>query len=238
MKCIAIDDEPLALKLLAHYCNQAPSIRLIGSYTDPLDGLSYIRSLKPDLLFLDINMPEISGVHIAKSLEKETMVIFISAHREYAVEGFDLDVVDYLLKPFSFERFMKAYVKAEERFLAKRTKAIAEPLHDGKIISFKYNYQNIQLPLSAILYIEAFDNYIKIITPAKTYMPVMTMKTIQSLLPAEDFIRVHKSFIVAVGKIKSFNSGKIVTDRKQIPVGRCFRKDFMDRMRSGASEIR
>ncbi|MDR2680075.1 MAG: LytTR family DNA-binding domain-containing protein, partial [Tannerella sp.] len=209
MKCMAIDDEPLALKLLAHYCGQVPSIQLLGAYTDPLDGLSYIRSLKPDLLFLDINMPEISGVNIAKSLEKETMVIFVSAHREYAVEGFELDVVDYLLKPFGFDRFMKAYAKAEERFLSKHTKPVAEPTHDGKIISFKYNYQNIQLPLSAILYIEAFDNYIKIITSAKTYMPVMTMKTIQSLLPAEDFVRVHKSFIVAVGKIKSFNSEKV-----------------------------
>jgi DNA-binding LytR/AlgR family response regulator len=238
MKCIAIDDEPLALKLLAHYCSQVPSIQMLGSYTDSLDGLSYIHSLKPDLLFLDINMPEISGVHIARSLEKETMVIFMSAHKEYAVEGFDLEVVDYLLKPFSFERFMKAYAKAEERFLSNRAKPVEEPDHDGKIISFKYNYQNVQLPLNAILYIEAFDNYIKIVTPAKTYMPVMTMKTIQNLLPAEEFIRVHKSFIVAVGKIKSFNSEKIITGRKQIPIGRRFRKDFIDRMRCGTPEIR
>ncbi|MDR2775003.1 MAG: LytTR family DNA-binding domain-containing protein [Tannerella sp.] len=238
MKCIAIDDEPLALKLLAHYCSQTPSIQLLGLYTDPLDGLSYIRSLKPDLLFLDINMPEISGVNIAKSLEKETLVIFMSAHREYAVEGFELDVIEYLLKPFCFERFMKAYTKAEERFLSGRTVPVAESTHEGKTISFKYNYQNIQLPLSAIIYIEAFDNYIKIITSAKTYMPVMTMKTIQTLLPAEDFVRIHKSFIVAVGKIKSFNSEKVVTDRKQIPVGRRFRKNFMDIMRYGTPEIR
>ena len=232
MKCIAIDDEPLALKLLTHYCSQVPSLRLMGTYTDPLDGLSYIRSLRPDLLFLDINMPEISGVHIARLLEKDTMVIFVSAHRQYAVDGFDLDVVDYLLKPVGFERFMKAYAKAQERFLSKRTTTAADALDDDKIISFKYDYRNIQLPLNAILYIEAFDNYIKIVTPAKTYIPSMTMKTIQRLLPSEDFIRVHKSFIVAVGKIKSFNRAKVVIDRKELPVGRYFRKDFMDRMAS------
>jgi len=230
MKCIAIDDEPLALKLLTHYCSQVPSIRLLGAYTDPLEGISYIRSMKPDLVFLDIRMPDISGVNIAQALEKDTLVIFTTAHREYAVEGFELDIVDYLLKPFRFDRFLKAYAKAEERFCSSLGKNNSEQIPDGKTISFKYNYQNVQLPLNSILYIEASGNYIKIATPDKTYMPVMTMRTIQDFLPEIDFFRVHKSFIVAVKKIKSFNSEQVITDWKKIPIGRSYRKDFLNKM--------
>jgi DNA-binding LytR/AlgR family response regulator len=230
MKCIAIDDEPLALKLLMHYCSQVPSIQLLGTYTDPLEGISYIRSMQPELIFLDIRMPDISGVNIAQILEKNTLVIFTTAHREYAIEGFELDIVDYLLKPFSFERFLKACHKAEERFLSSQKKNGQEQTSGSKTLSFKYNYRNIQLPLHAILYIEASDNYIKIVTPDKTYMPVMTMKTILDLLPNTEFVRLHKSFIVAVNKITSFNSERVVTDRKKIPVGRRYREDFLKKM--------
>ena len=230
MKCIVIDDEPLALKLLVHYCRQVPSLQLLGSYTDPLEGISYIRSMQPDLLFLDIRMPDISGINIAQVLDKETMIIFTTAHKEYAVEGFELDVVDYLLKPFDFERFLKAYTKAEQRFLLSSKTPAPEWVSDENTISFKQNYRNIRLPLHSIVYIEACNNNIKIVTPDTIYMPTMTMKTIRGLLPETGFIRVHKSFIVATGKIKSFNGEQVITDRKQIPVGRNYRKDFLGRM--------
>ncbi|MDR0733863.1 MAG: LytTR family DNA-binding domain-containing protein [Dysgonamonadaceae bacterium] len=230
MKCIAIDDEPLALKLLTYYCSQLPSIQLLGAYTDPVEGISYIRSMQPDLIFLDVCMPDISGVNIAQILQKGTMVIFTTAHREYAVDGFELDVVDYLLKPFDFERFLKACGKAEERFLAAQQKNSPQQISEGKIISFKYNYQNMQLPLHAILYVEAANNYIKIVTAEKTYMPVMTMKAVEALLPASDFVRIHKSFIVAAGKIKSFNSTQVVIEGQKLPVGRRYLREFMGRM--------
>jgi len=232
MRCIAIDDEPLALKLLTHYCDRVPSIQLLGAYTNPLEGLSYIRSMQPDLIFLDIRMPDISGVNIAQDLGCNKLIIFTTAYKEYAVESFELDVVDYLLKPFSFERFLKAYNKAEERFLASLKKSDVELVSERKTISFKYNYQNIQLPLQSISYIEAFDNYIKIVTPDKTYMPVMTMKKMQSLLPEDEFIRVHKSFIVSVSKIMQFNAKQAKTDRRKIPIGRSYRKIFLTQMES------
>jgi DNA-binding LytR/AlgR family response regulator len=231
MRCIAIDDEPLALKLLAHYCSRIPSVRLLGAYTDPLDGIAYIRSMQPDLIFLDIRMPDLSGIHVVQMLEKNTLVIFTTAHREYAVEGFNLDVVDYLLKPFDFERFLKACEKAEQRLRSSsRQSVVPEQAAGSKTVSIKYNYQNIPLPLHSILYIEAFDNYVRIITPDKIYMPVMTMKTILNLLPETEFVRVHKSFAVAIDKIRSFNSARIVIDRKEIPVGRSYRKDFLQKM--------
>ena len=230
MRCIAIDDEPLALKLLTHYCSMVPSIQLLGAYNNPLEGLSYIRSLRAELIFLDIRMPDISGVNIAQVLGRDKLIVFTTAHKEYAVESFELDVVDYLLKPFSFERFLKAYTKAEDRFLALLKKNDSEQSSDIKTVSFKYNYQNIQLSLRSILYIEAFDNYIKIVTPDKTYMPVMTMKKMQSLLSEDEFIRVHKSFIVAVSKIKSFNTEQAITDQRKIPIGRSYRKIFLSKM--------
>jgi DNA-binding LytR/AlgR family response regulator len=213
-----------------HYCSRVPSIQLLGAYTDPLEGISYIRSMQPDLIFLDIRMPDISGINIVPILDSGTLIIFTTAYKEYAVEGFELDVVDYLLKPFSFERFLKACNKAEERFLSSREKNSREQALDGKTISFKCSYRNIRLPLHSILYIEAFDNYIKIVTPDNTYMPLMTMKTIQNLLPETEFVRVHKSFIIAVSKINSFNCEQVVTDRKPIPVGRSYRKDFLEQM--------
>ncbi|MDR0750146.1 MAG: response regulator transcription factor [Tannerellaceae bacterium] len=230
MRCIAIDDEPLALKLLTHYCSQVPSIQLLGAYTDSLEGIAYIRSMQPDLIFLDIRMPDISGIHIAQALKKDTLVIFTTAYREYAVEGFDLDVVDYLLKPFDFERFLKAYDKAEQRFRSSSKTSVPEQVTGCKTVSIKYNYQKIQLPLPSILYIEVFDNSIKIVTPDKIYMPAMTMKTILNLLPETEFVRVHKSFTVAIDKIRSFNSVQVVIDRKKIPVGRNYRKDFLQKM--------
>jgi DNA-binding LytR/AlgR family response regulator len=207
MRCIAIDDEPLALKLLTRYCSKVPSLHLIGAYTDSVEGISYIKAMEPDLVFLDIHMPDLSGMQIAGSLNKNTLIIFTTAYEQYAVAGFDLDVVDYLLKPFDFERFMKAYAKAEERFQTSLTKPAAEQ-NAGEIISFKHKYRNVHLPLHSILYIEAFDNYIKIVTSNETYMPVMTMKTIQKLLPEERFIRVHNSYIIPIDKIKSFSREK------------------------------
>ncbi|MDR0536830.1 MAG: LytTR family DNA-binding domain-containing protein [Tannerellaceae bacterium] len=232
MNCIAIDDEPLALKLLERYCNQATNIQLLGTFADPLEGILNIRKMQPDLIFLDIRMPDISGIDIVQSIKQKTFVIFTTAHKEYAVEGFELDVVDYLLKPFSFDRFLKACTKAEQRMLSTSPnyKTVARQQTEDVTISFKYNYQNIRLSIQSILYIEAFDNYIKIATTDKIYMPIMTMKNIQKLLPAE-FIRIHKSFIVSTDKIKSFNyEHVIISEKKKIPIGRSYRKEFQSKM--------
>ncbi|GHT27829.1 DNA-binding response regulator [Bacteroidia bacterium] len=229
MRCMAIDDEPLALKLLTRYCSKVPSINLIGVYNDSVEALCYIESLEPDLIFLDIHMPDLSGIQIANSLNKKPLIIFTTAYEQYALTGFELDVVDYLLKPFDFERFLKAYTKAEERFQTSLIKSVPEKNVD-EIISFKCKYQNVHLPLHSILYVEAFDNYIKIVTPNETYMPVMTMKNIQKLLPEERFIRVHNSYIIPIDKIKSFSREKVTTDKIQVPVGRAYSKEFFKRM--------
>jgi DNA-binding LytR/AlgR family response regulator len=230
MKCIAIDDEPLALKIIGQYCDRVPSLRLLGAYTDPLEGLSYIRAMQPDLLFLDIRMPDISGIDLAGTLKEDALVIFTTAHREYAVEGFELNIVDYLLKPFGFDRFLTACEKAEERLLRSSKKPVPLQPSPEEMLMFRCNYQNIQLPLNDILYIESFDNYVKVVTAGKTYMPGMTLKNMLNLLPESGFVRVHKSFIIPVARIKSYNHETVVTDSIQAPVGRTFQKDFFERM--------
>ncbi|GAP71821.1 LytR/AlgR family response regulator transcription factor [Candidatus Symbiothrix dinenymphae] len=230
IRCIAIDDEPLALKLLTQYCSQVPSLNLLGAYSDSVEGLCYIKNMEPDLIFLDIQMPDLSGIQIAKSLNKKPLVIFTTAYEQYAIAGFELDVVDYLLKPFDFERFLKAYTKAEERLRSASIQAIPQQTAPDEILSFKCRYQTVQLPLNTILYIEACDNYIKIITPEATYMPAMSMKSIQKLLPEPRFIRVHNSYIIPIQRIKSFNREKVTTDKIQIPIGRAYSRDFFQKM--------
>lgn len=230
MKCIAIDDEPPALKIIEQYCDRTPSLKLLGAYINPLEGLSCIRSLQPDLLFLDIRMPDISGVDLAGTLKEDALIVFTTAHREYAVEGFELNVVDYLLKPFGFDRFLTACEKAEERLRQSLKKPAHEPTSPEGVLTFRCSYQHIRLPLSDILYIEAFDNYVKVVTAGKTYMPVMTLKNMLSLLPESGFVRIHKSFVIPVARIKSYSHEAVVTDRIQAPVGRTFQKDFFERM--------
>ena len=230
MKCIAIDDEPLALKIIKQYCDRIPFLRLSGAYTDPLESLSYIRSMQPDLIFLDIRMPDISGIDLVRALKEDTLIVFTTAHREYAVEGFELNVVDYLLKPFGFDRFLTACEKAEERFRQSLEKPVHKPPSPEEVLTFHCDYRNIQLPLNDILYIEAFGNYVKIVTPGKTYMPVMTLKNMLNLLPELRFVRVHKSFIIPVARIRSYNHETVLTDRIQAPVGRAFQKDFLRKM--------
>jgi DNA-binding LytR/AlgR family response regulator len=228
MRCIAIDDEPLALKILTSYCGQIPSIRLLGAYTDPLEGLSAIFSMQPDLLFLDIRMPDVSGMSIADTMKKDALIIFTTAHREYAVEGFDLNVVDYLLKPFDFERFMTAYSKAGERFSLSVNKPVENQRDD--VITFRCNYQNVRLSTGEILYVKALDNYVKIVTADKNYMTNMTMKRILAELPESEFVRIHKSFIIPVARIKSYTNEMVTTDAMKIAVGRSFRKSFHEKM--------
>jgi DNA-binding LytR/AlgR family response regulator len=175
-------------------------------------------------------MPDVSGIDLVQALKEDTLVIFTTAYREYAVEGFELNVVDYLLKPFGFDRFLTACAKAEERYRISQKKPLPEQPSPDEILMLRCNYQNIPLFPNDILYIEAFDNYVKVVTPHKTYMPVMTLKSILNLLPSPDFVRVHKSFIIPVARIKSFNHETVVTDKIQIPVGRTFRKDFLEKM--------
>jgi DNA-binding LytR/AlgR family response regulator len=224
INAIAIDDEPLALEIIQSYCAQTDQIKLAKTFTKTTEAKKYLEKFPVDLLFLDINMPEISGIDFYKGLAHDTMVIFTTAYAQYAVEGFELSAVDYLLKPYSFERFTVAANKAKEfhDFLNHKQSSAAKHLF------VRSEYSLVKVALTDILYIEGLADYLKIHLPnGKTLLTRMTMKSVLSKLDKE-FIRVHRSFIVPFSRIQSVRNKSIQiqgTD-KEIPIGVSYEEDF------------
>jgi len=214
MRCIAIDDEPLALQLINEFASRISFLDLQKTFTDPDEAKEWIQDHEVDLLFLDIQMPDVNGLQFYKSLAKKPLVIFTTAYQEFAVEGFNVDAVDYLLKPFEYDRFLKAVFKAREylEFLANQELQMAS-------IFIKVDYQLMKLNLKDIELIEGLDDYIRIHTKPKPVLTLMTLKSLQEKLPASEFVRIHRSYIVPVNKIESFGKSKIKVAGKEIPIG-------------------
>jgi DNA-binding LytR/AlgR family response regulator len=228
LTCIAVDDEPFSLEIIQDYVARVPFLRLEATCNDPLDAMSVIQHIHPDLLFLDIQMPEISGIRIAEVINRPPYIIFTTAYSQYAVEGFNLNAIDYLLKPYSFERFLKAVTKAKE-IIKLQSNQPYQPQNEFIII--KSGYQNLKVLLSDVSYIEAMDNYVRIFTRQKTYTTLMSMKSVIGLLPANQFVRIHKSFIVSISKVVSFTKEIADLGSKQIPVGRAYLSGFFEAMK-------
>lgn len=215
ISCIAIDDEPLALLVINRFCKRMGGLELM-TFSEPLAGLKEIARCKPDLVFLDIEMNSISGLDIAHALPPESCLIFTTAHAQYALDGFNLNAVDFLHKPFAYERFEKAVGKALLLIDARRN-----TLPENIIIKQEYN--NISIPTSDILYIEAMENYTKIFrTNGKYILTHTNLKSIGKILPEGVFLRTHRSYIVSVGKIERFSKREITLAgcEMTIPVGR------------------
>lgn len=231
MKCIAIDDEPVALSIISQFCKRMGDIEL-SVYSDPMIGIKRVVEMVPDIVFLDIEMNGISGVELAKSLPEGTCLIFTTAHARFALDGFELNAIDFLHKPFSFSRFEKAVEKAKHLIQLQRS-GKGSPL-DGKEITVKVEYENVQIPISDIQYIEAMDNYIKIyLADSRPVVSQMNLKRISLLLPEQEFIRIHKSYIVPVRKIERFTRKYVILSFKsvELPVGRSYADDFMEIMK-------
>ncbi|MDB5223010.1 MAG: response regulator transcription factor [Chitinophagaceae bacterium] len=216
IKCIAIDDEPLALQLIKLYADRIPFLNLLATFTDAIKAAEYIKGHDVDLLLLDIQMPDITGMQLLKSLPVKPMAIFTTAYTQYAAEGFELDAIDYIIKPFVFERFEKAILKAKEYFEYKQNAAAKAEEN----IFVRSEYKIIKIPLSQINYIESLDDYIKIYTvDKKPVLTLMSMKAIYEKLPQQKFIRVHRSFIVSIDKIESTRARKVSLPGIEIPIG-------------------
>ncbi|MCM1332306.1 MAG: LytTR family DNA-binding domain-containing protein [Bacteroides sp.] len=224
INCIAIDDEPLALDIIANFCGRIGGINLL-TFSDPNQGLDAIKRLSPDIVFLDIEMENINGLSIAAQLPPETCFIFTTAYLKYALDGFELDAVDYLHKPFSFARFETAFSKAMRR---KGMTASADK--DPRSIVVKQEYNNVNIPLSEILYIEAMEGYSKIFRIDGTcIVSRIILKNIGTMLPVADFLRIHRSFIVSKSKVVSFNKQEIkLCTGKKLPVGRLYSSDVVE----------
>ncbi len=211
------------------YCMRVPDLRLIGSYTDAIEAAQILRNERPDLLFLDIQMPDISGLQIAQNTGYSPQIIFTTAHSQFAVEGFALDATDYLLKPYSFERFVQAVEKVKRR-LAPIAKSQEE---QSASIIFKSAYQNIEVRLSEILFAEAMDNYTIIYTDTKKHIAHSRLRSIEDLLPANQFIRIHRSFIINRLKISSFSKSTVQIGNSNVPIGRSYSASFTSFMQTG-----
>lgn len=217
LRCIAIDDEPMALLVIEQFCRRKGGMELT-TFNEPRVGLEEIARRKPDLVFLDIQMNSISGLEIADMLPRECCLIFTTAHAQYALEGFNLDAVDFLHKPFAYERFETAVEKALRRIEARRSAA-------SDCLVVKQEYTNVSIPLDDILYIEALGNYVKIVRSSGGHVLTRTnLKSIADLLPDRAFLRIHRSYMVSVDKIEQFTRSHVRLKGREdvLPVGECY----------------
>lgn len=223
IKAIALDDEPLSLEITQNFCNRIDGIDLVASFTSQKKTKTYLQNNAIDLLFLDIEMPELSGLDFYKSINQNLKVIFITAYKEHAVEGFTLNATDYLLKPFSFERFALAIEKVEkELFLEQNFNS--ENTH----LNIRANYQTYNIDFNNILFIEAFDDYIKLhVTNNKIIVARYTMKNILSKLPQHQFVRVHRSYIVALKKIDILKKNQLTIQKHTLPVSNTYKEQLI-----------
>jgi len=232
IKCLLADDEPPARELLASYINRLDDLELCGQCADSLETFKYLQKNEVDLLFLDIQMPGMNGLELIKSLHNPPRIVLITAYREYAVEGFELDVLDYLVKPVSFERFLKT-VSRYHHYSVNAHSHDTEPAKDtfeNAYMFFKVNKEMVKIFLKDILYIESIKDYIKIVTPDKSYITYQRINYMEEKLPESNFVRVHKSYIVAVPRIKAFRSDTIKIGQVDIPVGRHYKKNFTEQL--------
>ena len=223
-KCIIVEDEPLAQNILKKYIADHPSLELVATCTDALEAQLILNKQSIHLIFLDINLPKLSGINFLKSLLQSPLIIFTTAYPEFAVEGFELNAVDYLLKPFSFERFLKAVNKVIEKL---NNSSLPKKDDIDTFIFFKSDKKIHKVDLESIHYIEAVGDYMKVITDSGQLLINETMKNLQEELPARSFIRVHKSFIISRNRIKFIEGNYIQVETKSIPIGATYRNDVL-----------
>lgn len=217
IRCLLVDDEPLAREGLTNYIQKVPFLELVGTCSNAFEAIAQLQKNHIDLLFLDIQMPDLTGLELVKAVRSLPAVIFTTAHREYAVEGFELDAVDYLLKPFSFDRFLKAVQKVKSQI---PQETFTEPLPAENHIFIKADGQLIRIQLQDILYIEANKDYVFIYTMNTRYMTLLSLKQLEERLPPDQFLRVHRSFLVALSKISKIEGNLLHIQTHKIPISR------------------
>jgi two-component system, LytTR family, response regulator len=227
--CIAIDDEPIALGIVVSHIKKIPYLELLAEFDNPIDASEFLQEINVQLIFLDINMPDLSGVEFARTIDKNRKVIFTTAHDKYAVEGFQLHALDYLLKPISYEVFANSVKHAKEYFDLVESKQSEMPINTGDNYLFvKADYQIHRIEFSDILYFEGLKDYVKLYIEgsSKTIVFHSTMKSLEEKLPLDKFMRVHCSFIVSLNKIKTIERERIIFGDKRIPISKKYKYGF------------
>lgn len=234
LNCLIIDDEELARNLIEQYLLRLPHVQLVAKCANPLEAIAVLQDQAVDLLFLDIQMPELTGIEFLKSLSHKPAVIFTTAHRQYALDGYDLDVVDFLLKPFRFERFVQAVNKASKSVQkvtpVMPTPEVAEGDHKtlpDDVLLVHANHRIYRIPIADLLYIESMREYVAYHTADTRIVAIGTLRTIAEQLPAGQFLRIHKSYIVAKDKVKALEGNRVLINDTKIPVGGSYKQVMM-----------
>lgn len=228
IKCLLVDDEPLALDALESLIQKIPELDIIGKCNNAVDALQVIHNSNIDLLLLDIQMPEITGLEMFKSLAHPPKVIFTTAYREYAVEAFELDVIDYLVKPISLERLLRSINRYHDRISSKPSPQASASGTSNKTITIYADKKNYRVLTSSILFFEGLKDYVMVHTDNGRLITRQTLKNLEVILPDEEFIRVHRSYIIPINRLESWTTYSVIIKNKEIPVGRTYRKTIMD----------
>jgi len=231
IQCILVDDEPMAREILENHLKKIDSISIVASCKNAIEAFNIISLQKVDLVFLDINMPEISGLSFAKSINKNIKIIFTTAYREYAIDGFDLKAVDYLLKPISFDRLLQAVNKfLDENIVIETLEKDQSNSEKSKFIFVRSDRKMVKINFSEINYIESLSDYIKIYLDNKTVVTRETISNIETKLSQNNFLRIHRSFIISISKIDSFTNEFIEIDKKAIPISRSYKLNVLNKL--------
>lgn len=239
MKCVIIDDEPLAIDVIRNYCERLDFIDLVATYTNPIDAHLELADHAVDLIFLDIEMPQINGIEFINSMTNKPLFIFTTAYSEYALEGFELNAVDYLMKPVPYHRFVKSVLRAKEILNFKNNKitsimntfpaygSVNEP---PKLIFLKSDYENVKVDVNDIKYVQGLKDYLKINLEStnKSIITLSNFKDISEKLPKHNFVRIHKSYLVNIHHIKSVQKSRVVIGEERIPIGDSYKDDFFN----------
>lgn len=228
LTCLVVDDEPAARNIIERYIQQLPMLKLIGECGNAIQAMNILQNQQVDLLFLDINMPQLSGTDLLRVLKNPPKTILTTAHEEYALQGYELDVVDYLLKPIQFNRFLKAVQKVAQMQpgSVNEVQPSLTPTQEP-FIYFRADRKMVKVLLSNILYVESMKDYIKVVTTTGNIITKVSISSLEELLPENSFIRTHRSFIVSLQKIKSFTPELIEIDKAEVPIGKLYRNSVL-----------
>ena len=236
MKCIVIDDEPLAQQLVQQYLEDVPGVEVAGVFKNGLEAMSFLQEHEIDLMFLDINMPKLSGLDLLRSLRHPPVVVVTTAYRDFAVDAYELDVVDYLEKPFSFHRFLRAVNKAQEKIAAvkaiRRPAPVATSADEPPFIFVKSNKKSLKVMLDEILFVESLSDYVRLHLTDRKITLHTTLKNVEQWLPTHQFPRIHKSYIVSIAKVEQVEGNQIQIGQQTLPIGTNYRKPFLELIHS------
>ncbi|MCZ8022928.1 MAG: LytTR family DNA-binding domain-containing protein [Cyclobacteriaceae bacterium] len=230
LKCLVVDDEAPAIDVLSTYVQATPGLELAGTCKHALEAFAFLQNHKVDIIFLDIQMPQLDGLSFAKTVHQNTSVIFTTAFKDFAFDAFEINALDYLLKPYSFERFLKAIQKIHPLNSEISKDELKDTLPE-KFLFFRADRKMVKIPVEDILFIESIKDYVKVISKDKCTITKQTMASLEDMLPKNNFIRIHRSFFVNVQAIESFTNQSVCIGKQELPIGPLYKNELMDRLK-------